>query len=546
MTKSSKCAILPCIEQLFDNQPPLKKGKNGTQTRSMNMKMTTGRKEALATSVAVMLLCAGFAVFYLLMSGCGGTPDLPPCGKNTHEADGLCVADDIAVNVEVNYNPSAFCGEGTHEQNGKCIADPTPPPVEAQFISANVIVSPKDPATIVASYELTAPARVYYKFRFNLNEPWVTNAFENIKKIKGSLSFNPVAPNTAIFYRLEARNDDDKIVDTREGGLYIPPLSTLTVSASSDTPASQTLVMGTTGVELLRFRLEFNAQEEVWLDTVTIKDEMSSLQNGSLKNFKLMNGMVEYAGVSALSIQNSSATFGEFGGEITQWPKGNYAVTLAVRADVTAYADGGMVSFGHRLVVTGATATTKSGAKVKVQIASNNQPAGNPMTIRRAKLSVAWAADSPSGVLPANNGLVIAKFVATNGANVGNYSASVDRIIMAVNPVNMTLGSQNTIRVYADSVYGPLLATYSYISGYQTLDFKDWGLPNGSMSKLEVASGTSRTFLVTMDLAGVSWKLPAGNIWVGITNQGVQWSDGVVSDAAMTGTPSGSKCLIFQ
>lgn len=509
--------------------------------------------------LAVLMVLCGFTAI-----GCEPAPDLPPCGPGTYEFRGICLPTEteppcgpgthevsgICIADPVTPPPPAktlVCGEGTYELNGKCVADSTPPPVEqnAQFIKAEVVVSADNPTTIVASYELTIPARVYYKSRFSLNDPWVTLAFENVKNTKSSCAFGPVAPNMKVFWRMEAKNDDDKVVDTREGGLTTPPPpSTLTVSASPDTPSSQTLVMGTTNVELLRFKFTFNSQEDVTLDTITIKNDNVMGGDSSLKNFKLMNGLVQYTNIWTMN--GGVATFGMFnGGMSVNLGKGNYVVSLNVKADITAYDDGGLVSFGHRLRVTGATATTKSGAKVAVTISTGaNEPVGNSLTIRRAKLSVAWAADSPSGEIPANNGLVIAKFVATNSANVGNYSASVDRVIMDISAVNMTLVSQNTIRVYADSVYGLLLATYAYQPGKQTLDFKDWNLPNGSMSKLEVPAGKSRTFLIVMDLAGVSWKQPAGNIWVSML--AMQWSDGVVSDTSWPDIPSGSKCLIFQ
>jgi len=186
--------------------------------------------------LAILAVLCGFMAI-----GCGiGDPPGPPyisqppnedtnhdnpavfCGKGTHWDDsacnyyacGACVADPAPP------AKTLVCGKGTSEQKGVCIADEAKP---AQFISADVVVSPEDPAIVVASFELSAPARVYYLFKYDMGEPWVNRAFSNTKETKGSCSFGSINPGAALYWRLEARNDDDTIVDTRQGVIITPP-----------------------------------------------------------------------------------------------------------------------------------------------------------------------------------------------------------------------------------------------------------------------------------------------------------------------------------
>jgi hypothetical protein len=192
------------------------------------------------------------------------------------------------------------------------------------------------------------------------------------------------------------------------------------------------------------------------------------------------------------------------------------------------------------------------------------------MTAVRTKLTVTAAADSPSGASSGGSGQTVAKFVVTNSANPGNYSATVK--LMNLN-IGSTIVWTNTdtparyITFYKNSISGGVtnegvasgnaLGAYGYdtadatnicttgdslICANDVLGFSSLTLTEDAFGDVVVAAGSSVTILVTADTGDAA---SGKNFSAGISAAGVTWNDGVSDFTSVNSLPLTGKTLTY-
>jgi len=356
---------------------------------------------------------------------------------------------------------------------------------------------------------------------------------------------------------------------------YIAANGSLTITAAADTPVAQQMLLGSTGVELAKFKLAAGAEEDINVTQFVVEDDMSTAfaasgnknATGTIKNLKLYNGSTLLASVSAFDpTENTATPNAVFTGFTLTVPK-DQNVTLTVKGDLASYVDGGKVSSSHRvflpvLYTCGSTCPTTdpitavgagSGFSISstaLDISANTDARvnGNYMDMVRAKLSLAHAADTPSGAATLGTEATVAKFIATNSANIGNYSLNITRMNFAISSSGNDITSASTLNVYKDSIStANLLVTTDYSTVMTT--YLDTELPvfTGSSGSLEVASGSSRTIIVTLNTS-VSGLSSTDTLSVGMSQAAdIIWNDGVsgISYYTVDSLPLTGKTLVY-
>jgi hypothetical protein len=356
--------------------------------------------------------------------------------------------------------------------------------------------------------------------------------------------------------------------------VYLATNGELTVTVAADTPTAQQLVLGSTGVTLAKFKLAASAAENIGISEIIVADDMTAggagtrrVATGSLKNLKLYNGDTLLASVASLTeTYNTTSPYAVFTGFELTIPK-NQNITLTVKGDLTSYDDGGVPSSSHRIFIPIDYKTSVAGAdepstavgagsgfsitSTSLDLSANTDAAlnGNIMDLVRAKLTLAHAADSPAGASTASSEQTVAKFVATNGSNIGNYSVTIKNLNFSVSAAGASLYTSAAQKVYKDSIStSNQLATTSYCTGtgvscvYSTTVYAE-----ASFTDLEIAAGSSRTIVVTQDTSTSGFSA-SETLSVGVPATGATWTDGNAnSDVYYTvdGLPIAGKTLVF-
>ena len=371
---------------------------------------------------------------------------------------------------------------------------------------------------------------------------------------------------------------------------YVASNGSLTITVAGDTPVAQQMLLGTTGLELAKFKLAAGNQEDINVTQFVVEDDMSTAfansggraSTGTIKNLKLYNGSTLLASVSALdATDNTYAPNAVFTGFTLVVPK-TQNVILTVKGDLTSYTDGGITSSTHRIIVpvdyktstqSSATAvddpvtavgagsgftisSTATSAQNPLHIVAtsganglNKQAAGNYIDAVRAKLTLAFAADTPSGASSASTEQTVAKFVATNSANVGNYSLTLQRLNFVISSTGNSQTAASTLTVYKDSITsGNSLKTTAYAAN-QTKLFTNTNISSDFTSPdLEIASGSSRTIVVTLNTA-VGGLSSTHTLSVGLgsvsTLVPIKWTDGDNTYYTSDSMPLAGKTLVY-
>ena len=486
----------------------------------------------MKTKLAILVI---FGLFGLL-AACEPAPELPPCGPGTHQEGAFCFPNEteppcglgtheennVCVANEVAPPPAQIaCGEGTHEEDGLCVPDNESIEVcDGKDNDGDGQVDESDPNLGAQCVTLK-------------NGVPVLGTLKCTTPIASHLYCEPVCGTIDLCNNGIDDNCDGQVDEGCDN-------QQLTITTSPDTPDAQQLVLGSTGVTLARFKLTANTSEDVLLKELVISHQASSSGYfgsyfGSLKNPKIYSGNTLLASAPAFSIKNNNWMSEKF--NLNLLVKALADATLTVKADITAYTDGGTPSTHQIVLVSGTSAVptvgAAVGAKTGLPIKIGHNATGNCMTLVRSKLTLAHAADSPSGAAVPSSEQVIAKFVATNSSNVGNYSVQLDKLTFDFNSKGTTLSMKNTVRIYKDSISNNnIVMKWAYLP--VSISF--------NINPIPISAGTSRTLIVTLDTANAMIS-PGATLSVGVN--GATWNDGVGGYNTIDTLPIAGKTLIY-
>jgi len=363
--------------------------------------------------------------------------------------------------------------------------------------------------------------------------------------------------------------------------VYIVSKGTLTAAVSADTPVAQQLVMGATNQPILKFKLTAGKSEDLSVTelaaAVTIM--ASTTPTGILSNIRLLDGDApvgnSVASLTAADASNaSSATatstaYAKFSALSLTIPK-NTSKTYTVVADVAASPDiySGL-NFTAYLVnsydQSSSLAIVAKGAKSGAAITASGVVAaftgstvrGNVLSVLKTKITVAHAANAPSGAASKGTGQVVAKFVVSNSANVNNQAATISNMDLAISTsISQAAGSTRTVKIYKTEslTSANLLVSTSLVgAGGQAVllgssrDESTYPLfrigTDSFTSNVTIEAGTSQTFTVTLD----SNDAAANNtLTVGLAAGDLGWTDGYAQQlTAVDSLPLTGKTLTY-
>ncbi|MBU1179496.1 hypothetical protein KJ885_00980 [Patescibacteria group bacterium] len=371
--------------------------------------------------------------------------------------------------------------------------------------------------------------------------------------------------------------------------VYLALHGNLEVNESADTPVNQQLVLGSTGVSLAKFKLSADGAEDLIMTEFIVADDTTSgfggagneNATGTIKNLKLYNGSTLLASVSSFTDnENTVTSLATFSGFSLTIPK-NENIILEVKGDLTSYADGGKTSSSHRMIIMpdSSTATkddqdslTVVGAGSGIHMSKNaldllgwvsgttddSFVVGNYMDTVRAKLTLAHAADTPSGSASPSTEQTVAKFVATNSSNVGNYSLTLEMLNLNVSSSGASLTGAVTLKMYMGSISSnnEVASTDYDITPGGARELTKTELINASFDdtndqEISISAGSSRTIIVTLETSSIGLTSNE-TLSIGIEaasnvalSESVQWGDGVDTYYMVDTLPLSGKTLVY-
>lgn len=393
-------------------------------------------------------------------------------------------------------------------------------------------------------------------------------------------------PSSVSYQTLETSQSGTATMSAGLQNVYVASSGSLTVAVASDSTAEHYVTMGSTDVELARFKFTAGKEEGVTISELTpsMLSLISTSTTGVIGNIRLMDGdtmvgsaVSSLATASATSTASYTATaYATFTGLNFVVPK-NSSKTLRVVADITGapdtfssstffmgmlygYDSSNTASIVARGAESGASITSFSG----LTSATMYLPATKKHPLK-ANLSVAHASDAPSGATSKGDDKVVAKWVFTNPANVNNQSATIWRLNLKIDTSISAAAAHaaREVKIYKDSVSsGNLLASTSYVSTYTAGDLGSSSDDTNfdiMSSPLEIPSGSSKTVIVTMDTDDAASNntltvgLSVGGTAGGTAVKGIGWTDGYTAQifdlkptaSGLGGLPFAGKTLTY-
>lgn len=363
--------------------------------------------------------------------------------------------------------------------------------------------------------------------------------------------------------------------------VYLVSKGTLAAAVSADTPVAQQLVMGATNQPILKFKLTAGKSEDLSVTelaaAVTIM--ASTTPTGILSNIRLLDGDAQVGNaVASLTASDASATaatstaYAKFSALSITVPK-NTAKTYTVVADIasspdiysglnfTAYLVNGYdttaaASNVQAIVAKGA----KSGATITATgttgAFSSATVRGNVLTVLKTKITVAHAANAPSGAASKGADQVVAKFVVSNSANVNGQDASINSMDLAISTsISQATGSTRYVKIYktemvtdanlliTTALAGTSNATCILGGSRDESSCPLFALGTHTFTVVPIAAGTSQTFTVTLD----SNDAAANNtLTVGLRAGDIGWTDGYTANlSSVNSLPITGKTLTY-
>ncbi|MEK7211596.1 MAG: hypothetical protein AAB731_03110 [Patescibacteria group bacterium] len=350
--------------------------------------------------------------------------------------------------------------------------------------------------------------------------------------------------------------------------LYISSGGNLTVTSAADTPTWDQLVLGSTGNVLGKFRFAADSAEDITLTKLVLSNKMNEdgaagtnlAATGTLRNLSLWDGSTQVGStVSTLtddSAISSRIPYAVFSGLSWTVPRNN-SKTLTVKADLSSFDDGGLTSSTARLAllvnyassaVTGYPSVEARGGSSGATMVSTDSSVDltgttdvsinlNYFDALKTKLSLAYAADAPSGLSAAASEQTVAKWVVSNAANVGNYTALVRAMNFTVSSAGASMSTQSTLKVYKDSITtGNQLASSNYCSGASACggaNYVNSTIAIGDFTDFYVAAGSSVPVIVTLGTSGSGFSSNE-TLTVGLAAGQLTWADDAYASSLAT------------
>ncbi len=335
----------------------------------------------------------------------------------------------------------------------------------------------------------------------------------------------------------------------------------MSIAVSADTPAATNGLLGATDQVIARYKLTASSAEAVNITKFVVSAIFPTANTtGTLKNIRLYDnasGAQIGSTVAAFSANEGIITIGTstyahvvFAGLNLQVPRGSTKV-IDVKADFASFEDLGLATTGQAvapvvlgtyygsagnnpITATGAasgsaiTPTIDQTGTISIYAGAAGAYAAST-TFYRAKLTTAWAADTPSGSGSPASAQIVAKVVVTNLANSGGYSATVNYMNFDLSTTIFEPAGDaatNALTVYKDSLATTAVGSTTFAAGQNITNtaMASWASP------VEIASGASKTFSVTLDTSAAA---PFKNLSVRVGPNDVNWTDGITANTAM-------------
>ncbi len=353
--------------------------------------------------------------------------------------------------------------------------------------------------------------------------------------------------------------------------MFVSSSGALMVQTDSDTSVATNQLMGQTDQVIGKFKISASSTEAVNITQLVVSGIFSSGATGTVRNIRLVDDATgqqvgsavsafsdTVAGTNAATTTYSHATFSSLNLQIA---KGT-SKTLSVKVDFTSYEDTGLSTTGQTVALvvlrtyygsSGNNPVTATGASSGTSLTATISDSGtiqsfagaiggygSTSTLYRAKLTTAWASDTPSGASSPSSAQTIAKFVITNLANSGSYTATVNLVNFNFSTtISAAAGASmsQAMNVYKDSLSTTALATtyWTYTGASTGNPYAMSGntiITDANFTDVDIAAGASKTFYVTQDTsAAASTK----SLSVRIAGSQVTWTDGVSSSLTVMG-----------
>lgn len=349
---------------------------------------------------------------------------------------------------------------------------------------------------------------------------------------------------------------------------YIAATGGLMVATDADTPVANNYLMGATDQVLAKYKLTASSTEAINISKFVVSATFDTANTtGTVKNIRLVDDS------TGTQIGSAVAAFGDNSAATTTFSHAVFnnlnlvvgkgvSKVLRVVGDMTAYEDLGLSTTGQgvALVVmasydgletittrpitaTGAASGSSINAAVSNVTGSNSVFAATKgstgayaptSTLYRAKLSVAWASDTPSGASSGSASQTVAKFVVTNLANSGSYVVTIRYVNFNISTSISNASANRALTIYKDSLSTTALGTTSWaVAQSSEANFADTKFVNSGMTDVEISSGASKTFLVTLDTTNAT---TGKTLSIQVGSGDIYWTDGISDNLTSMGT----------
>ncbi len=283
-----------------------------------------------------------------------------------------------------------------------------------------------------------------------------------------------VLDSTIAFQTLDTAQSGNIAVSGTTGvgqNVFLASKGSLVAAVSADTAVAQQLVMGAVNQPVFKFKLTAGKSEDLNVTELTTAATImaSSTPTGIIKNIRLYDGDTMIGNpVAALITSDASGTnatstayakFSALNLTIAKNTSKTYSVVVDVASSPDIYSGVNLTMHLINSYDTGASSAIVAKGGKSGQTISASGPTtgflqttdikGNVMTVYKTKVTVAHAANAPSGAASKGTDQVVAKFVVSNSANVNNQAATISAMDVSISTSISSAGSQTRVtRIY--------------------------------------------------------------------------------------------------